>query len=70
MTDVPESDVPDERTWAFKTADSRLHTGAEHTVDPEDLVMLSGRDLTPERIEKARKQLEEHGAAAVERYLP
>jgi hypothetical protein len=64
------SDVPDERTWAFKTADSSLHTGSEHTVDPEDLVMASGRDCTPENIEKARKALEEHGPAAVERYLP
>jgi hypothetical protein len=64
------SDVPDERTWAFKTADSRLHTGGEHMVDPEDLVMLSGREPTPELIEKARRALEEQGAAAVERYLP
>jgi hypothetical protein len=61
---------PDERTWAFKTADSSLHTGAEGAVDPEDLVMASGRDCTPELIEKARKDLEEHGRAAVERYLP
>ncbi|WUH93814.1 hypothetical protein OG900_29325 [Streptomyces sp. NBC_00433] len=61
---------PDERTWAFKTADSSLHTGAESAVDPEDLVMASGRDCTPELIEKARKDLEEHGRAAVERCLP
>ncbi|WP_329179442.1 hypothetical protein [Streptomyces sp. NBC_01477] len=61
---------PDERTWAFKTADSSLHTGAEGTVDAEDLVMASGQDCTPELIEKARQDLEEHGAAAVERYLP
>jgi hypothetical protein len=61
---------PDERTWAFKTADSSLHTGAESAVDPEDLVMASGRDCTPERVERARKDLEEHGRAAVERYLP
>ncbi len=61
---------PDERTLAFKTADSSLRTGAEGPVDPEDLVMASGRDCTPERVEKARKELEEDGAAAVERYLP
>jgi hypothetical protein len=64
------SDTPDEHTWAFKTADRVLHTGAEGGVDPEDLVMLSGREPTPELIEKARRVLEEHGAAAVERYLP
>jgi hypothetical protein len=64
----------DESTWAYKSADSSLHTGAEGAVDgsvsPEDLVMLSGREPTPELIEKARRALEEHGAAAVERYLP
>ena len=63
-------DDPEIRTWAFKTADSVLHTGSEHTVDPEDLVMISGHDPSPELIEKARKALEEHGPAAVERYLP
>ena len=48
----------------------QLRTGSEQPVDPEDLVMLSGRELTPERVERARKLLEEQGAAAVERYLP
>lgn len=52
------------------TPDRLLHTGAEHPVDPEDLVRLTGRDVTPERVERARRMLEEHGAAAVERYLP
>lgn len=65
---------PDENKWAFKSADSSLHTGAEGAADgsvsPEDLVMLSGREPTPELIEKARRALEEHGAAAVERFLP
>jgi len=64
------SDDPEKQTWAFKTADSSLHTGSEHPVDPEDLVMASGRDVTPELIEEARKALEEDGPAAVERYLP
>jgi hypothetical protein len=70
MSDVPESGVLDESTWAFKTADSELHTGSEGPVDPVDLVMASGREPTPELIEKARRALEEHGPAAVERYLP
>ncbi|MGP4001865.1 hypothetical protein [Streptomyces sp. 8N706] len=48
----------------------RLRTGAEGPVDPEDLVKLTGRDVTPERIERARRLLDEKGAAAVERYLP
>ncbi|WP_399129783.1 hypothetical protein [Actinacidiphila sp. ITFR-21] len=63
-------EVADESTWAFKTADSSLHTGSEHAVDPEDLVMASGREPTPELVEKARRAMEEHGSAAVERYLP
>lgn len=62
MTEQPDSDLP--------TPDHLLHTGAERPVDPEDLVRLSGRDVTPERVERARQLLEEHGAAAVERYLP
>jgi hypothetical protein len=52
------------------TPDEKLHTGAERPVDPEDLVRLSGREPTPELIEEARRQLEEEGPAAVERYLP
>jgi hypothetical protein len=64
------SEPIDESKWAWKTADSCLHTGSEHLIDPEDLVMASGREPTPARIEAARKALEEHGAAAVERYLP
>ncbi|RKN49877.1 hypothetical protein D7231_35990 [Streptomyces klenkii] len=52
------------------TPDRLLHTGAERPLDPEDLVRLSGREPTPERVEKARKLLEEEGPAAAERYLP
>ncbi|MFI9718842.1 hypothetical protein ACIHFE_04180 [Streptomyces sp. NPDC052396] len=49
---------------------ARLYTGAERPFDPEDLVLASGHDLTPERIEAARRHIEEKGAAALERYLP
>ncbi|AUG81239.1 hypothetical protein CFP65_6591 [Kitasatospora sp. MMS16-BH015] len=52
------------------TPDHLLHTGAEHPVDPEDLVMASGRTPTPALLAKAKQQLEEQGAAAVERLLP
>ncbi|GAA1949243.1 hypothetical protein [Kitasatospora viridis] len=52
------------------TPDRLLHTGAEHPVDPEDMVRASGRDVTPERLERARQALEEYGASAVERLLP
>lgn len=61
----------DEQNWLDRpTADSRLHTGGERPVDPEDLVRLSGREPTPALIEKARRALEEDGAAAIEKYLP
>ncbi|MDH6118344.1 hypothetical protein [Kitasatospora sp. GAS204B] len=52
------------------TPDRLLHTGAEHPIDPVDLVMATGQDPTPELIEKARLKLEREGAAAVERVLP
>jgi hypothetical protein len=52
------------------TPDRLLHTGGDRPVDPEDLVMLRGWDVTPERVEKARQDLEREGAAAVEKHLP
>ncbi|GAA2812952.1 MULTISPECIES: hypothetical protein [Kitasatospora] len=55
---------------SMPTPDHLLHTGAEHPVDPVDLVMASGRTPTPELIEKARRDLEMYGAKAVERLLP
>ncbi|MEU2871495.1 hypothetical protein ABZ769_20125 [Streptomyces olivoreticuli] len=48
----------------------QLYTGGERPFDPEDLVMASGRDVTPERVEAAKRLMEEKGSAAVERYLP
>ncbi|MFD0279422.1 hypothetical protein ACFVHB_36780 [Kitasatospora sp. NPDC127111] len=55
---------------SMPTPDRLLHTGAEHPVDPEDLVMASGRDVTPALVEKARQDLAKYGARAVERLLP
>ncbi|MEV4874269.1 hypothetical protein [Streptomyces syringium] len=48
----------------------QLYTGGERPFDPEDLVMASGRDVTPERVEAAKRLMEEQGSAAIERYLP
>ncbi|RKT20225.1 hypothetical protein BX285_4710 [Streptomyces sp. 1114.5] len=59
--DVPESASEVRR---------QLYTGSERPFDPEDLVMASGRDVTPERVAWARQQIEQKGAAALERYLP
>ncbi|MER6997915.1 hypothetical protein [Streptomyces sp. NPDC000410] len=48
----------------------RVYTGSERPFDPEDLVMASGREPTPANVERARKLIEEKGAAALEIYLP
>ncbi|WP_433548859.1 hypothetical protein ACQPZG_30220 [Streptomyces sp. CA-294286] len=52
------------------TPDSRLHSGGSDDATPEDLVLASGRDLTPENLEWARKRLEQEGRAAIESQLP
>ncbi|MFJ4668086.1 hypothetical protein [Kitasatospora purpeofusca] len=51
-------------------APQRFFTGSEHPFDAEDLVMASGREPTPERLERARQLIEKEGAKALERYLP
>ncbi|WP_320777253.1 hypothetical protein [Streptomyces sp. CRN 30] len=48
----------------------RLWSGGERPYDPEDLVRATGADVTPERVEKARKLIEEEGPSVIERYLP
>jgi ribosomal protein L31 len=52
------------------TPDRLLHTGAEGEVSAEDLVLASGRDLTPSSLEWARRRLAEEGRVAVEKQLP
>ncbi|TDC29307.1 hypothetical protein E1211_26215 [Micromonospora sp. 15K316] len=47
-----------------------IRTGGEQPWDPEDLVMARGQDLTPENLERARRDLDELGQAAVERTVP
>ncbi|MEU8568035.1 hypothetical protein AB0C51_06665 [Streptomyces pathocidini] len=60
----------DEPTEAKKRPGLQLRTGTETPIDPEDLVRVSGRDVTPERLERAKRLIEEQGPAAAERYLP
>ena len=45
-------------------------TGAEQEWEPIDLALAQGRDPTPENIERARRELERDGAAAIERVVP
>lgn len=47
-----------------------IRTGAEQPWEPEDLVMARGQDLTPENLERARRDLAELGRAAIERTVP
>jgi hypothetical protein len=47
-----------------------VRTGADQPWDPVDLAVAQGRDPTPENIERARRELERDGAAAIERTVP
>ncbi len=51
-------------------AGDNIRTGAEQPWEPEDLVMARGQDLTPENIERARRELDETGRAAIEKTVP
>ena len=43
---------------------------SEMSVDTEDLAVAEGRDPTPRNVERARRELEELGAAAIEKTVP
>jgi hypothetical protein len=47
-----------------------LRTGAEQPWDPVDLAVAKGWDPTPANIERARRELERDGPAAIERTVP
>ncbi|MGC4946883.1 hypothetical protein ACLQ2N_11890 [Streptomyces sp. DT224] len=52
------------------TPDDLLHTGATENPSAEDLVLASGRDLTPENLEWAERTLAREGRAAIDKRLP
>lgn len=52
------------------TPDDLLHTSTGTDVSPEDLVLATGRDITPRTLEWARRKLETEGPAALEKLLP
>ncbi|MFF4255858.1 hypothetical protein ACFY1L_32075 [Streptomyces sp. NPDC001663] len=52
------------------TPDDLLHTSTGTDVSPEDLVLVTGRDITPRNLEWARRKLETEGPAALEKLLP
>jgi hypothetical protein len=63
---------PDAHNPAFRQPGHApvYRTGADQPWDPEDLALAQGRDPTPENIERARRELEEWGPAAIERTVP
>ncbi|MFC4501528.1 MULTISPECIES: hypothetical protein [Streptomyces] len=52
------------------TPDNLLHTRTGTDVSPEDLVLATGRDLTPRSLEWARRKLAEEGPGTIEKLLP
>ncbi|WP_327121630.1 hypothetical protein OG206_30060 [Streptomyces sp. NBC_01341] len=52
------------------TPDRLLHTGGNDQPSAEDLVLASGRDLSPENLEWARRRLSEEGRSAMDKRLP
>ncbi|MEU7902961.1 hypothetical protein [Actinoplanes sp. NPDC049118] len=61
---------PDDPGLLRSGAKPVLRTGADQPWDPEDLALAEGRDPTPENIERARRELERDGPAAIERTVP
>ncbi|MFE7395720.1 hypothetical protein [Streptomyces sp. NPDC057557] len=66
MSDEPES------VSAVRgvTPDSLLHTGGSDNPSAEDLVLASGRDLTPKNLQWAERRLAREGRAAIDKALP
>ncbi|MEU5520506.1 hypothetical protein ACIQCD_05885 [Streptomyces sp. NPDC093250] len=52
------------------TPDSLLRARTGTDVSPEDLVLASGKDLTPENLAWAERKLAEEGPVALEKMLP
>ncbi|MFI6724291.1 hypothetical protein NRF20_41000 [Streptomyces sp. R-74717] len=66
MSDEPES-VSAARGV---TPDSLLHTGGSDNPSAEDLVLASGRDLTPKNLQWAERRLAREGRSAIDKVLP
>ncbi|MFD4856117.1 hypothetical protein [Streptomyces atratus] len=66
MSDEPES------VYAARgvTPDSLLHTGGSDNPSAEDLVLASGRDLTPKNLQWAERRLAREGRSAIDKALP
>lgn len=63
----PDADTP---TFLQPGEEPAVRTGADQPWDPEDLAVAEGRDPTPENVERARRELDRDGPAAIERTVP
>lgn len=72
-------DIPEERpateeligdAFGAGSPGSDRRSGAEQPWDPEDLAAAKGQDPTPENTERAQRELDADGPAAVERTVP
>ncbi len=66
-TSQPEASGPSgERV----TPDDLLHARTGTEVSPEDIVLASGKDLTPRNLEWAKRKLADEGPSALDKLLP
>lgn len=63
----PDADSPAFRPPGEEPA---IRTGADQPWDPEDLAVARGWDPTPENVERARRELDRDGPAAIEKTVP
>ncbi len=66
-TSQPETSGP---SGERATPDDLLHARTGTDVSPEDIVLASGKDLTPRTLEWAKRKLETEGPAALDKLLP
>jgi hypothetical protein len=52
------------------TPDRLLHVAPTGAMEPADLVLASGRDITPESLAWAERKLSSEGRAALDKLLP
>jgi hypothetical protein len=74
MHEIPPDEVDLEESLStsepYVAREYMVRTGAEQPWDPEDLAVAEGRDPTPLNIERARRELEKWGPAAIEKTVP
>ncbi|WP_418955431.1 hypothetical protein [Streptomyces tritici] len=52
------------------TPDNLLHAGSEGEFSAEDVVLASGRDITPKNLAWAERRMAEKGRACLDELLP